>query len=373
MSTDRQPRNRADIVVLAVGVAVVATVWALSCWWSFAEQTRAADSLHFRHPGVLPWMLDALAVALALVALASALGGQSAGSARLGVLLALAGSVWANTQGVSLRYGGHPEHDALVMAAIAPLSAFIALEVILGRIRRLVLWLRGEPAPAAIPALRVVRLLLAPRTSFGEWRTAVLVRTDPTKPAVSLSSTRPEDTQQDTVTGAVPGGATGPGGMAPTSPPGPGPDSGGAGTPAGLSGQTGQGSSALHDAPPARVLGAAADALADTTTDAPPPAAVLHLPGASDRPHRTASRGASATASRPRRITASAGASRSASSRASGPSPEQLRDAVRDAVQSTGVMPSARKLAKDQRCHQTKAADAISAVRAELADDGTTP
>lgn len=189
-STERAPRRRPrlDLLVLAAGLLVVGAVWLLSCWWSFSEQTRAADSLHFRHPSVLPWMLDALAVALALVALGAALNGQSAGTARLGVLAALAGSVWANTQGVSLRFAHAPERDALVMAAIAPLSAYVALEVILGRIRRLVLWLRGEPAPAAIPALRLVRLLLAPRTSFAEWRTAVLARTAPNQASAGLSA-----------------------------------------------------------------------------------------------------------------------------------------------------------------------------------------
>lgn len=190
------------LCVLGAGLVVVAVVWVLSCRWSFSEQARAAQALGFEHPHVLPWMLDALAAALALVALAAALAGQSAGLARLGVFLALSGSVWANAAGVSIRSGGDPKHDAITMAAIAPISAFAALEVLLGKIRRLVLWLRGEPAPAAIPALRLVRLLLAPRTSFCEWRTAVLERTTPIKPAVS------QDTLPETAGGAVPGQAT---------------------------------------------------------------------------------------------------------------------------------------------------------------------
>lgn len=270
MSSDspHERRPRPDIYVLAAGMLVVATVWGLSCWWSFTEQTRAADSLHFRHPAVLPWMLDALAVALALVALASALNGQSAGSARLGVLLALAGSVWANTQGVSLRFDGHPKQDALIMAAIAPLSAFIALEVILGRVRRLVLWLRGEKPPAAVPALRLVRLLLAPTTSFGEWRTAVLARTAPDKPAVSLAPdadaatgqgerhapTLPAPSDPGTThrpSGVVPADADRGDEPSQASPVGPGPDA--VTTPLVVV-SAGQGSSGPAAAPPARTM-----------------------------------------------------------------------------------------------------------------------
>lgn len=215
MSTDTPARSRwqtaPTLAVLGVGLLVVATVWLLSCIWSFGEQTRAARALGFEHPHVLPWMLDALAAALALVALAAALAGQSAGLARLGVLLALAGSVWANAAGVVIRSHGNPNHDAVAMAAVAPLSAFIALEVILGKGRRLVLWLRGEEPPAAIPHLRLIRLALSPRT-FADWRRAVLDLTQ--TPAAGVVPAAPAAGLDAPV---IPAGGTGPGAVPPAS------------------------------------------------------------------------------------------------------------------------------------------------------------
>lgn len=170
----------ATATVLAAALAGVASVWSLAAWWSFAEQTRGADHLGFAHPAVLPWTLDGLAFSLALVALAAALDGRPAPLARLGVLVALTGSVWANRLGVQLRSpGGHATDDAVRMAAVAPLSAFVAFEVILAAIRRLVMRWRGLPAPTPIPTLRPVRVLLAPLHSVREWRAAVLAVTTP--------------------------------------------------------------------------------------------------------------------------------------------------------------------------------------------------
>lgn len=197
----------ARMAVLAVGLVGVAAVWGLSAWWSFAEQTRGAQLLGFEHPAVLPYMLDVLGVSLAFVALHAALHGQSAGAARLGVLAALAGSVWANTRGVTVRFAdaglptfGSDYRTAVAMAAVAPASAFLALEILLANVRRLVLWLRGEQAPAAVPAPRLVRWLLWP-AAVGEWRRLVLAVTAPaTPPAVPSGGHRAandEDTEED--------------------------------------------------------------------------------------------------------------------------------------------------------------------------------
>lgn len=326
------------LAVLGAGLLVVAFVWVLSCVWSFSEQTRAAGQLGFQHPAVLPYMLDALAGALALVALAAALAGQSAGLARFGVTLALAGSVWANAVGVSLRLPAHDHalRDAIAMAAVAPLAEIVTLEVLLGRLRRLVLWLRGEEPPAAIPHLRLIRLVLNPKT-FADWRKTVLDLTQ-TTPASSSSNRPVEDTLRD-ADAAGPGGGT-------HLTPGPARDTGGVGAPTDPSGLT-------------------------TPGGASESAAVVHLPARPDRiptasgsasegASRSASgRGASAarTASRPARVTASADAV---------PHPDaRLLDAVRDAVEHTGQYPSGRSLARDARVHQNVARAAIATVRAE--------
>jgi hypothetical protein len=175
------------VTVLVAALAGVAAVWVLSAWWSFAEQTRAADHLRFTHPSVLPWTLDGLACALALVALAAALDGRPATAARLGVALALAGSVWSNRLGVQLRYPARQTPaDAVRLAAVAPLAAAVAFEVLLAALRRLVLRWRGLPAPAPIPTLRPVRLLLDPKAAFIEWRRAVLKVTAPLIPGTPV-------------------------------------------------------------------------------------------------------------------------------------------------------------------------------------------
>jgi hypothetical protein len=401
-ATRNDKRRRWDLLVLAAGLLVVTAVWLLACWWSFDEQTRAAQALGFRHPAVLPWMLDALAFALALVALAAALNGQSAGTARLGVLIALTGSVWANTQGVSLRFHGHPHDnaltDAVAMAAIAPLSAFIALEVILGRIRRLVLWLRGEEPPAAIPTLRLVRLVLAPKTSFTEWRRAVLTRTAPTPaasgPPVSGAAAGPERSA-DTSTSPVhlqTGSALTPLGAESQTRGGP---AVGSGLPAPQSAagsprvaDAGRGLSAPPSAPPVRPETASADA--------PEVVPVVHLVPASDR-SANAPRTASATASGGGAGSASGTASATASRRgasaavttsgkrritASADAPETASDvpdpALLDAVKAhlalhSGAYPSGRALAAEMRVHQDKARAAIAHVRAERAAPEVAP
>ncbi len=202
-------------VALWVALACVGSVWVLSAWWSFAEQTRAAEHLRFEHPAVLPWTLDGLACSLALTAMAAALDTRPAVAARLGVFAALGGSVWSNGLGVHLRAAELDDpRSALLVASVVPLAAFVAFEVILGQVRRLVLRWRGLPAPAPIPALRPVRLLLSPFAALGEWRRAVLAATAP------LIVAGPADV------------ATSPGAGPAT------PDTGGADYPPGAAGQT---------------------------------------------------------------------------------------------------------------------------------------
>lgn len=176
------PNRRAGLattVVLGVALIGVTAVWLLSAYWSFAEQTRAAHSSGFAHPSVLPWMLDGLAFALALTALAAALDGRAAVVARLGALAALAASAYVNVRGVYIRTDGAASLDAVQLAAIAPVSAYLAFEVILGAIRRQVLRWRGQPAPAPMPVPRPVRLLLSPLAEPAAWRRHVLAVTAP--------------------------------------------------------------------------------------------------------------------------------------------------------------------------------------------------
>lgn len=179
-----QPRatNRkgtaATIIVLVVAFLGVALVWALSAWSSFSEQTRLSSHESFTHPSLLPWTLDGLAFALALIALAAALDGRPAVAARAGVVIVIAASVWANTRGVAVRaVEDAVTSDAFKLAAIAPISAVIAFETILAAIRRAVFRWRGQPPPVAIPTLRPVRVFLAPWSSFWTWRREVLTVT----------------------------------------------------------------------------------------------------------------------------------------------------------------------------------------------------
>jgi hypothetical protein len=67
----------------------------------------------------------------------------------------------------------------VVLAAGVPVASFLAFEVLLAELRRQVHRRRGLPAPAAIPAPRLIRLALAPRRAFSEWRHDVLLLTAP--------------------------------------------------------------------------------------------------------------------------------------------------------------------------------------------------
>jgi hypothetical protein len=166
------------VIVLVIGFAAVALVWILGAVSSFSEQTALAAYEGFRHPALLPWTIDGLAFALAVVALAAGLDARPAIAARVGVVVTTAVSVWVNTRGVAVRDTEQAvTEDAYWIAAVAPISAVISLEVMLAAIRRLVFRLRGEPPPAAIPTLRPIRFFLAPWSSFRDWRRDVLAAT----------------------------------------------------------------------------------------------------------------------------------------------------------------------------------------------------
>lgn len=184
----------ATVTVLVVAFLGVLVVWVLSAWASYSEQTRLSQHEGFAHPALLPWTLDGLAFALAFIALAAALDGRSAIAARIGVLLAISGSVWSNTAGVSVRAGdAGVTNDAFVLAAIAPISAMISFEIILSAIRRIVFRWRGQPPPVAIPALRPVRVVLSPIKSIKRWRDEVLTVTDYPNP-LDTSALRTDNT-----------------------------------------------------------------------------------------------------------------------------------------------------------------------------------
>jgi hypothetical protein len=207
---------------------------------------------------------------------------------------------------------------------------------------------------AATPGLRTA-VGAAPAVAVALAAHLHWLTTRPTKLAVSLSSIRPEDTQQDTVTGAVPDGATGPGGMAPTSPPGPGPDSGEAGAPAGLSGQTAP-AGAPGSAPDTAPAGAP-DTHSGETAGAP---GGLHLVSAPSAPE-TAPVGAPTTApARRRERAASAPGVHRVTARATAPvrTDEQLAAAAATALAADPSL-SRRRLARQLGTSQDRLRDVL--------------
>jgi hypothetical protein len=171
----------APVVILALALCGVVAVWVFGAAWSFAEQARAATGHGFDLPALLFWTTDVLAVSGALLALAAAVDNRSAPVPRLVVAGALSASAWWQVAGVAERTGGYGATplDALAMAAGVPLASFVALEMLLGQVRRIVRRWRGQAAPVAVPGLPLVRLMLAPRTALSEWRSAVLAATAP--------------------------------------------------------------------------------------------------------------------------------------------------------------------------------------------------
>ena len=179
---------------IRLALATVAAVWLLGCVWSFQEQSQFAAAKGFELPHLLPLVIDGFAVSMATVAWAASLDARPAVAARLATLAAVAASSGSNGVWAWLR----TEHDAVTVtiAVAVPVAANLAFEVLLAELRRQVQRRRGLPAPVAVAYPRVIRLVLAPWSTFTAWRRQVLILTDPT--------TRPALTQRDGTAAARP-------------------------------------------------------------------------------------------------------------------------------------------------------------------------
>jgi len=175
-TTERRRRITAGLPMYTALFAV-AVVWVLGCVWSYQEQSAFALSKGFAFPHLLPLVIDGFAVSMAGVAWAASLDARPAVPARLATLLAVAGSAASNGVWAWLR----TDHDraTVVLAVAVPVAANLAFEVLLAELRRQVQRRRGLPAPVALPALRVIRLVLAPASTFRAWRILVLDLTEP--------------------------------------------------------------------------------------------------------------------------------------------------------------------------------------------------
>jgi hypothetical protein len=160
---------------MRTALLAVALVWLLGCVWSYQEQSAFAASKGFAFPHLLPLVIDGFAVSMAGVSWAASLDARPALPARLATLVAVGASSASNGVWAWLR----THHDAVTVAlAIAvPVAANLAFEVLLGELRRQVQRSRGLPPPVAIPYPRVIRIVLAPGTTFRTWRALVLTLT----------------------------------------------------------------------------------------------------------------------------------------------------------------------------------------------------
>ena len=179
---------------IRLALATVAAVWLLGCVWSFQEQSQFAAAKGFELPHLLPLVIDGFAVSMATVAWAASLDARPAVAARLATLAAVAASSGSNGVWAWLR----TEHDAVTVtiAVAVPVAANLAFEVLLAELRRQVQRRRGLPAPVAVVYPRVIRLVLAPWSTFTAWRRQVLILTAPT--------IRPALTQRDDTAGGWP-------------------------------------------------------------------------------------------------------------------------------------------------------------------------
>jgi hypothetical protein len=181
MPTTGQRRRITAGLPMYTALFAVAVVWVLGCVWSYQEQSAFALSKGFAFPHLLPLVIDGFAVSMAGVAWAASLDARPAVPARLATLLAVAGSAASNGVWAWLR----TDHDrtTVVLAVAVPVAGNLAFEVLLAELRRQVQRRRGLPAPVALPALPVIRLVLAPASTFRAWRGLVL---DLTEPAAAL-------------------------------------------------------------------------------------------------------------------------------------------------------------------------------------------
>jgi hypothetical protein len=209
---DQQAARRRFRAGLPMYLALVAVgvVWVLGCVWSYQEQSAFAADRGFAFPHLLPLVIDGFAIAMAGVAWAASLDARAAVPARLATLVAVAGSAASNGVWAALRTNHDP--STVVLAVAVPIAANLAFEVLLAELRRQVQRRRGMPAPVALPALRLIRVVLAPVSTFAAWRVLVLELTAPaaTLPALAAG---PGVVDADESTGGQARAATGHGGL----------------------------------------------------------------------------------------------------------------------------------------------------------------
>lgn len=181
---------------MRISLVAVGVVWLLGCAWSFQEQSAFAASKAFAFPHLLPLVIDGFAVSMAGVSWAASLDARAALPARVATLVAVGASSASNGAWAYLR--AHHDPVTVVLGMAVPIAANMAFEVLLAELRRQVQRRRGLPAPVAIPYPRLIRLALAPSSTFRAWRQLVLQLTAledpavirPTAPTVSRSGHR---------------------------------------------------------------------------------------------------------------------------------------------------------------------------------------
>lgn len=180
-------------VPMQTALAGVATVWVLGCVWSFHEQRDFAAAKYFTHPWLLPLVIDGMAAAMAGVAYAASLDGRAAVAARVATAVAVMASAASNATWASERSAADPA--TVTLAISVPVMANLAFEVLLSELRRQVQRRRGQPAPVAVPYPRMIRIALAPASTFAEWRKIVLeitaVREQVATPTVATTAALP--------------------------------------------------------------------------------------------------------------------------------------------------------------------------------------
>ena len=176
------------IWTIAIPLAAITAVWLAGAIWSFGEQTDFAHAKAFRIPQLLPLVFDGLAFSMAATAWSAVLDGRSAGSARLGTLLAIGASAASNAAWAWER--SHGRVDTVTLAAAVPVVANVAFEVLLGELRRRIQRKRGLPPPVPVPAPRLVRLVLSPWSTYIAWRRLVLAATDPALAFAAVAASR---------------------------------------------------------------------------------------------------------------------------------------------------------------------------------------
>jgi hypothetical protein len=174
-------RRVVEALPMGASLLAVGAVWALGCAWSFQEQSAFAASRGFVFPYLLPLVIDGFAVASAGVSWAASLDARAAIPARLATVVAVGGSAASNGMWAWLRttahgMGGVVTHDVVtvVLGMAVPLAANLAFEVLLSELRRQVQRRRGLPPPVVVPYPRMIRLILAPVSTFRVWRALVL-------------------------------------------------------------------------------------------------------------------------------------------------------------------------------------------------------